>query len=154
MASHRVFGIQLDGGLELLLGLLAPILVGVGHAQVEVGVGVVRIQLDRLLVLVHGHVGAVGSEEAGQVVVGRGAVRLQLQGGQVLLEGFAIQLLFAVDGREVVVGVGRFRVELDGLLELLDRLVQPAPVGQLDAAGVVLVGADRPVPVAAHGPFF
>ena len=37
-------------------------------------------------------------------------------------------------------GGGRVGVELDGLIELLQGLVEPSPIGQLDAARVVLVG--------------
>ena len=44
------------------------------------------------------------------------------------------------DGGEVVVRVGGVRIEIDRLLELLDRLVQPPAIGQFDAARVVLVG--------------
>ena len=46
-------------------------------------------------------------------------------------------------------------IELDGLLEFLDRFVEPAAVGQLDPAGVVLIGPDDLVlalGVATHVP--
>ena len=66
--------------------------------------------------------------------MGRRAVRLEADGGEVLGERLAEELLLGVDGREVVVGVRGARVELDRLLELLDGLVQPAAVGQLDAS--------------------
>ena len=94
----------------------------------------------------------MGGEEASQVVMGGGALRLELEGRQVLLEGLPVELLLRVDGGEVVVSVRRLGIELDGLLELLDGLVEPTSIGELDPAGVVLVGADSPVPVASHGP--
>ena len=68
-----------------------------------------------------------------------------------LLERLAQPLLLRVDRGQVVVRVGGARIELDGALELLDRLVEPAAVGQLDATGVVLVGAVGGVLVSAHG---
>ena len=128
----------------------APV-VGVGEAEVEVRVRVLRIELDRFLVLGDRELGAVRGEEAGEVVVRRGAVRLELQGGEVLAERLAVELLLRVDGREVVVGVRGVRVEVDGLAELADGLVQPAAIGELDATGVVLVGERDVVLLAGHG---
>jgi len=119
-----------------------------------VRVGVLGVELDRFLVLVDGHVRAVRGEETSQVVVRRRAVRFQLERGEVLLQRLAVELLLAVDGGEVVVRVRRLRVQLDGLLEFADGLVQPSSVCELDAPRIVLVGADRAVPVAAHGAVF
>ena len=153
MARERIGRIQIDGCLELCLRLLALIEVRVGHAEVEVRVWILGVELDGFLVLLDGHLMGVGGKEARQVVVRSRALRLQLERGQVLLERLREELLLRVDGREVVVGMGRLGVELDRFLEFLDRLVQPAAVGQLDSARVVLVGADRlvlPLRVAAH----
>src|SRR5207248_11135169 len=97
----------------------------------------------------------VGGKETGEVVVGRCADRLQLQRRQILFQRLGVELLLRVDRGEVVVGVGGARIELDRLLELLDRLVEPPPLGQLDPPGVVLVGPDGLVlsfRVATHRP--
>ena len=77
--------------------------------EVEVGVGVLGVELDGLLVLLDGHVVRVGGEEAGEVVVRGGALRLEPERGQVLVERLAEELLLGVDGGEVVVGVGGAR---------------------------------------------
>src|SRR5262249_49333289 len=83
--------------------------------------------------------------------VGGGAVRLELQRGEVLAQRLAVELLLRVDGGQVVVGVGRVRVEVDGLAELANGLVEPAAVGQLDPTGVVLVGERDVVLLSGHG---
>jgi hypothetical protein len=115
VAREGVRRVELDGGLQLGDGLLDPTVVGVGEAEVQVCVRVLRIELDRLLVGGDRELRAVGGEEAGEVVVRGGAVRLELERGEVLGERLAVELLLGVDGRQVVVGVGRVGVEVDRL---------------------------------------
>src|SRR5689334_3117795 len=151
VAREGVGRVELDGGLELGDGLLDPSVVCVGEAEVEVGVGILGVELDRLLVGGDGELRAVRGEEAGEVVVSGGAVGLELEGGEVLAEGLAVELLLGVDGGEVVVGVRGVGIEVDGLAELADGLVEPAAIGELDATGVVLVGERDVVLLAGHG---
>src|SRR5690606_17208940 len=75
---------------------------------------------------------------------GRG-VRIEADGRQVAGEGLAVELFFRQDRPEVVVGVGGLRIQLDGLSELLDRLVEHAVVRELDPAGVVAVRKGDPI---------
>jgi len=151
VAGEGVGGVELDGGLQLGDGLLDASVVGVGEAEVEVRVGILGVELDRLSVGGDGELRSVGGEEAREVVVRGRAVRLELEGGEVLAEGLAVELLLGVDGREVVVGVRGVRVEVDGLAELADGLVEPAAIGELDATGVVLGGDRAVVLVAGRG---
>src|SRR5439155_24366389 len=91
----------------------------------------------------------------GELVVGSRTVQLHLQLPQVLLQRLSEEILLRIDRGEVVVGVRRGRIDVDRLLELFDRLVEPPPVGELDPPGVVLVGPDGLVlsfGVASHGP--
>ena len=62
--------------------------------------------------------------------------------------------LLREDGGQIVVGVRGVGVQLDGFLELAGGFVEPAAVGQLDAAGVVFVGFAYFVAFTAHGPLF
>src|SRR5262249_17512029 len=119
--------------------------------EVQVRVRIFGVELDRLLVGSDGELRAVRGEEAGEVVVRRGAVRLELQRGEVLRERLAVELLLGVDGRQVVVGVRRVRVEVDRLAEVANGLIEPAAIGELDATGVVLVGERDVVLLSGHG---
>src|SRR5262249_51075177 len=151
VAGEGVRRVELDGRLELGNGLLHAPVVRVGEAEVQVRVRILGVELDRLLVRGDRELRPVRGEEAGQVVVRGGAVRLELERGQVLGERLAVELLIGIAGREVVVRVRRVRVEVDGLPELADGLVQPAAIGELDATGVVLVGERDVVLLAGHG---
>jgi len=55
------------------------------------------------------------------------------------IQRLAQMALLGEHGREVVVRVGAFGVELDGLLELLDGLIEPPAIGELDSTLVVEV---------------
>src|SRR5258707_6018650 len=81
----------------------------------------------------------MGGQKASQVIMRRGAVRLQANGCQVLGKSISKEFLLGIDGSQVVMCVRRVRIQIDRLLELVDRFVQPATIGQLDAPRVVLV---------------
>ena len=147
----RVLGREPDRHRELLQPLLGAPHVGERQPELQVGLGVLRVGGDGLAVLGLGHLEAVGGEEGGQREAGAGALRLDLDGLQVREQRLPPALPAGVEHGQVLVGVGRGRVEGDGLLELLLGLLEPAAVGQLDAPLVVLIGLGRPVPVLRHG---
>ena len=117
------------GGLSADVGIVA----GGCQAQVLFGGGAI----------------APGSEEESGVDVRDSEIRAQADGFQEFAEGFGAIPGLLEEAAFDVVGFGRFRVCLDGGIDLLPRFVQPLQGGQRNGIvcadlGIVRLELDRP----------
>src|SRR5260370_33234257 len=78
----------------------------------------------------------MGGQKASQVIMRRGAVRLQANGCQVLGKSISKEFLLGINGSQVVMCGRRVRIQIDRILELVERFVQPTTIGQLDSPRV------------------
>jgi hypothetical protein len=139
VVDHLVVGGLSVSDVELAERLLEVAALLEGHGQIEVRVRKVVLELEGLAIEADRQVVAVAGEEAREVVVRGGARGVGAQGVHVLVDGLQVLALLGEDGGQIVVSVGGLRVEGYRLLELADGLVEPSPIGELDAACVVLV---------------
>ena len=135
---------------EGLLGSLQPAQLAVGHPQVGVGFGVLRLQVDRLPEGLQSLLdAALPSQSHPQVVVGfRGS---GVEGGG-LAKGrrsLCLEAPTRLGQTQVQVGLGAVRVDPEGLKEMLSGLVRLAPPQIFPSQTEMGLGQQR---IAPQGP--
>ncbi len=130
-------GRRWEGRSDEVLALPTPLVLGPavgeiackqpGQGPAQVGVGSLRLQADRLLVLGRRRLGfSLGPQGLGQLEMGLGVVRAELEGLAATGHGLVQLAHFGVDDAQIEMGLGVLGIDSQGLPVAGDRLGEPA----------------------------